>query len=107
MALPAAAGVEKSPLAIIAGGGAIPIAVADAVERSGRRVVMFPVRGWAEPAAVEKFKHHWIPLAKAGLFRRQAQAEGCRDVVFVGTAFRPPLRSLRVDLLTLLLLPRV
>jgi hypothetical protein len=68
---------------------------------------MFPVRGWADPAAVERFKHHWIPLAKAGLFRRYAQTEGCRDVVFVGTALRPPLRSLRVDWLTLRLLPRI
>jgi len=95
------------PLAIIAGGGAVPIAVADAVERRGRRVVLFPVRGWADPAAVERFPHHWLPLAKAGLFRRHAQAEGCRDVVFVGTAVRPPLRSLRIDWLTLRLLPRI
>ena len=98
---------NEGPLAIIAGGGAIPITVADAVERSGRRVVMFPVRGWADPAAVKRFKHHWIPLAKAGLFRRRAQAEGCRDVVFVGTALRPPFRSLRIDGLTLRLAPRI
>ncbi len=97
----------EGPLAMIVGGGSIPIAVAEAVERRGRRVVLFPIRGWAEPAVVEKFRHHWIPLAKAGLFRRHARAEGCRDVVFVGTASRPPLRSLRVDWLTLRLLPRV
>lgn len=102
-----AAGEGESPLAMIVGGGAIPIAVAEAVERSGRRVVLFPVRGWADPAVVEKFKHYWLPLAKAGLFRRYAWAEGCRDVVFVGTALRPPLRSLRIDWLTLRLLPRI
>lgn len=96
-----------SPLAMIVGGGSIPIAVAQAVMGRGRRVVLFPVRGWADPAAVEKFPHHWLPLAKAGLFRRLAQSEGCRDVVFVGTALRPALRSLRVDWLTLRLLPRV
>jgi DUF1009 family protein len=107
MAMPAAAGVEEGPLAIIAGGGAIPIAVADAVARRGRRVVMFPVRGWADPAAMQKYKHYSIPLAKAGLFRRLARGEGCRDVVFVGTALRPPLRALRIDWLTLRLLPRV
>ena len=96
-----------SPLAIIAGGGSIPIAVAEAVTQRGRRVVMFPVRGWADPAAVEKFAHYWLPLAQANVFRRHARAEGCRDVVFVGTALRPPLRSLRIDWLTLRLLPRV
>jgi UDP-2,3-diacylglucosamine hydrolase len=98
---------DAGPLAMIVGGGSIPIAVAEAVERRGRRVVLFPIRGWADPAAVEKFTHHWLPLAQAGLFRRHAQAEGCRDVVFVGTALRPPLRSLRIDWLTLRLLPRI
>lgn len=106
MAMPAA-GVQEGPVAIIAGGGSIPIAVADAVERSGRRVVMFPVRGWADPAAVARFRHYWVPLAQAGLFRRHARAEGCRDVVFVGAASRPPLRSLRIDWLTVRLLPRI
>ena len=100
-------GEGEGPLALIIGGGSIPIAVAEAVERRGRRVVLFPVSGWADPAVVEKFKHYWLPLAKAGLFCRYARAEGCRDVVFVGTALRPPLRSLRIDGLTLRLLPRV
>src|SRR3954454_10390996 len=95
------------PLAIIAGGGSVPIAIAEAVTQRGRRVVMFPVRGWADPTAVEKFAHYWLPLAQAGVFRRHARAAGCRDVVLVGTALRPPLRSLRIDWLTLRLLPRV
>jgi UDP-2,3-diacylglucosamine hydrolase len=98
---------DKSPLAMIIGGGSIPMAVAEAVTRHGRRVVLFPVRGWANPAAVGKFKHYWLPLAQAGFFRRHARAEGCRDVVFVGTALRPPLRTLRIDWLTLRLLPRI
>ena len=103
-----AAGVQQaSPLAIIAGGGSVPVAVAQAVERSGRRVVLFPVRGWADPAAVEKFTHHWLALVQAGRFLRLARAEGCRDIVFVGTALRPPFRSLRMDWLTLRLLPRI
>ena len=99
--------VTEGPLAMIVGGGSIPIAVADAVGRRGRRVVLFPVRGWADPAAVEKFRHYWIAPVQAGLFRRHAQAEGCRDVVFVGAALRPPFRSLRIDWLTLRLLPRI
>jgi UDP-2,3-diacylglucosamine hydrolase len=107
MAMPVAAGVEEGPLAIIAGGGAIPMAVADAVERRGRRVVMFPVRGWADPAAVERFTHHWLALVQGGRFLRYARAEGCRDVVFVGTAQRPPFRSLRIDWATLRVLPRI
>src|SRR5436305_392560 len=90
---PAAA---AGPLAIIAGGGSLPVAVAQAAQRAGRRVVMFPVRGWADPS-VEAFPHHWIALVQAGRFNRLARAEGCRDVVFIGSAVRPPFRALRVD----------
>jgi UDP-2,3-diacylglucosamine hydrolase len=97
----------ERPLAVIAGGGAIPLAVADAAARRGRRVVMFAVRGWAHPAAVERYPHHWIALVQAGRFLRLARTEGCRDVVFIGTAMRPPLRALRFDWLTLRLLPRI
>jgi DUF1009 family protein len=98
---------ETSPLAMVIGGGSIPMAVAEAVTRRGRRVVLFPIRGWAEPAAVEKFKHYWLGLVQTGRFVRHARAEGCRDVVFVGTAVRPPLRSLRIDWMTVRLLPRI
>jgi|SRR5438445_1692166 len=94
------------PLAIIAGGGALPVAVAQAAQQRGRRVVMFPVRGWAD-SSLEAFEHHWIAVAQVGRFQRLARAEGCRDVVFIGSAVRPPLRSLRIDWGTLRLLPEI
>src|ERR1041385_1062924 len=101
---PQAEGNADSPLAIIAGGGSIPIAIAQAVVRKGRRAVLFPVRGWADPAAVENYPHHWLALAQGGRLLRLLRAEGCREVVFVGTAVRPPFRSLRVDWGTLSML---
>jgi hypothetical protein len=110
MALPQATspGAEaEGPLAIIAGGGSLPLAVADAAIRRGRRAVIFAVRGWADPAAVERYPHHWIALVQAGRFQRLAHSEGCRDVVFIGAARRPPFRSLRIDLGTLRLLPAI
>ncbi len=104
--LPQTAGPED-PLAIVCGGGAVPIAVAEAVKRRGRPVVLFPVRGWADPVAVAPYRHHWMALVQAGRFERLARMERCRDVVFVGTAVRPPLLSLRFDWTTLMLLPRL
>src|ERR1043165_3038991 len=97
----------QGPLAIVAGGGSIPIAVADAVIRRGRRVVLFPVRGWADPAAVERFPHHWVAVGQVGHLARHARAEGCRDLVFVGTALRPVLSSVRLDWTAFRLLPLV
>jgi len=61
----------EGPLAIVAGGGSVPIAVAEAVMRRGRRVVLFPVRGWADPAAVERFPHYWIAAGQGGRLARQ------------------------------------
>jgi UDP-2,3-diacylglucosamine hydrolase len=97
----------ESPLAIICGGGSLPLAVAQAVERRGRNVVLFPVQGWADPSAVTRFAHHWIKPVTAGVFLKAARAEGCRDVVIIGTAVRPAFSALRVDFAALRLLPAV
>lgn len=96
-----------SPLAIICGGGSLPRAVAEAVDRSGRRCVLFAIRGWAEPSAVAGFTHHWIDLGRYGRFRRLMQAEGCRDVVFIGTVLRPSIAHIRLDWETVRVLPDI
>jgi hypothetical protein len=95
------------PLAIICGGGPLPFAVADAAARSGRAVVMFPIEGWADRAAVSRYPHHWIALGRFGRLRAQIRAAGCREVVFIGTLLRPSLREIRLDWATLGLLPRI
>jgi DUF1009 family protein len=94
------------PVAIICGGGSLPLTVAAAVERDGRSVVLFPIHGWADPAAFGRHRHHWLHLGSAGRFRRLARQEGCRDVVLIGNVIRPAIRDLRFDWLTLRLLPR-
>jgi UDP-2,3-diacylglucosamine hydrolase len=100
-----AAGGE--PLAIICGGGSFPGAVAEAIERRGRRPVMFPVRGWADPKVVERYTHHWIAIGQAGRLFRLARAERCREAVLIGTLLRPPLTQLRPDWYMLRLMPRI
>ncbi|HVY57615.1 MAG TPA: UDP-2,3-diacylglucosamine diphosphatase LpxI [Xanthobacteraceae bacterium] len=98
---------QAGPLAIICGGGSIPQAVAGAVSRSGRRVVLFPLRGWADAEFAAHYPHHWIAVAQVGRFFRLARAEGCRDVVLIGSLVRPPARALRLDWGALRLLPRI
>jgi UDP-2,3-diacylglucosamine hydrolase len=95
------------PLAILCGGGSFPGAVAESVKRRGRRPVMFPVRGWADPAVVERYTHHWCAIGQAGRFFRLARAEGCREAVFIGTLLRPALTQLRPDWTMLRLMPRI
>ena len=48
----------QGPLAMICGGGSLPIAVAEFVSRRGRPVVLFPLYGAAEGIAVGRFALH-------------------------------------------------
>lgn len=91
------ASAPATPLAVVCGSGTVPFAVADAVRRGGRPVVLFPLRGWADAAAVAAFPHHWIGLGEFGRLCRLARSEGCRDVIMVGGVVRPSLRQLRLD----------
>jgi DUF1009 family protein len=95
------------PLAIICGGGSLPFAVADAVLGRGRRVVLFALRGWADPAQVVRYRNHWGSFGQFGRFCRLARVEGCRDVVFIGTALRPALTQLRFDFRALKVIPKI
>jgi UDP-2,3-diacylglucosamine hydrolase len=106
---PQGAGREAvpTPLAIICGGGSFPMAVAQAVLRSGRQPVMFGIKGWADRTVVERHPHHWVALGQVGRLVRLARREGCREVVFIGTVLRPPLAKIRLDWPTLRAMPRL
>jgi UDP-2,3-diacylglucosamine hydrolase len=97
----------KAPLAIICGGGSLPFAVAEAALRQSRRIVLFPLRSFADPARVEAYPHHWVRLGEFGRFCRVARREGCREVVFIGALVRPALRHLWPDLGALRVMPRI
>lgn len=103
----AAAVAKDGPLALICGGGALPLAVADSVARRGRPVVLFAIRGHAEPSLVARYPHHWLRIGQLGAFTRLAKSAGCRDVVFIGALIRPSLLALWPDFLALRLLPRI
>lgn len=101
-----AAARQDGPLALICGGGSLPLAVADFVAASGRPVVLFPLHGAAEGTAVERHRHHWIYIGQIGKFLRRARAEGCRDVVFIGALVRPSIWQVHPDLVGLSFLRR-
>src|SRR5258708_6562827 len=101
------ADAERGPIAIICGGGSFPGAVAEAIVRGGRQPVMFALKGWADVKVVERYPHHWIAIGQLGRFFRLAQAEHCKEVLFIGTLLRPPLKQVRLDWQTIRLLPRI
>ena len=53
-------------LGILAGGGTLPRAVADAAASAGRQVHILAFEGFCEPATVASYAHDWIGLAKVG-----------------------------------------
>ena len=99
--------VTEGPLALVCGGGSLPLAVADAVAARGRRVLLFPVRGAARPEDYAGREHTWLYLGQFGTLARLARPLGCREIVLIGSLVRPSLWSLRPDWLTLKILPRI
>ena len=104
---PDVAPAGAAPLAIISGAGSLPFTVADAVEKRGRRAVLFAIRGWADARRVAAYPHYWAAVGQFGRFCRLARQEGCRDVVMIGSVVRPALWRIKPDLATLRLLPRI
>jgi DUF1009 family protein len=101
-----AASADAGPVGIVCGGGAFPLALAEAVRASGREVVLFLIRGFADPA-LERFPHHWLALGQAGRLLRLLRQARVRELVFIGSLVRPSLWQIRFDLRTLALLPYV
>jgi UDP-2,3-diacylglucosamine hydrolase len=86
-----------SPVGLIAGGGAMPFAVADSLAARGVSSVLFALRGACDAQKVERFRHHWIAVGQFGHLTKLLRAEGCRDLVFIGTLTRPALSEVRLD----------
>jgi DUF1009 family protein len=98
---------NSSPIGLVAGGGAMPFAVADSLVARGATPVLFALRGACDPVRVERFRHHWISVGQLGRAMRLFRAENCRDLVFIGTLVRPALSEIRLDWGTVRVLGRV
>lgn len=92
-------------LGIAAGGGALPLSVADAARAAGRDVFIVGVRGAAGPD-IERYPHGWVRVGAMGRFLKLFKQNGCEDVVIIGPMTRPTLRDIVPDFRGLLLLPR-
>jgi DUF1009 family protein len=102
----AASGIS-SPVGVIAGGGAMPFAVADSLAARGIAPVLFALRGSCDPVRVERFRHHWISVGQIGRAKKLLRSEGCRDLIFIGTLMRPALSEIRLDWGTVRVIGRI
>jgi DUF1009 family protein len=97
----------SAPVGLIAAGGVLPFAVADSLSARGIGSVVFALSGVCDAQRVKQFRHHWISVGQLGRAIELFRAEGCRDLVFIGTLVRPALSEIRLDWGTLRVLRQV
>jgi len=90
----AAAGVSR--IGIIAGGGTLPLAVAEAAAARGERPYIVGLEGNAS-RAIERFPHSYAGIGQVGRMLGALRREGCHRLVFVGSLRRPNLFRLKID----------
>lgn len=87
----------EAPVAIVAGGGAMPLRVASACRATGRPYVAVLLEGFARPADWAGVPQITIRLGAAGAGIEWLKRQGARQVVLVGDIRRPSILSLRPD----------
>ncbi len=86
----------QPPLGVIAGGGSLPLAVAEAAAKSGRALHVLAFQGNSD-AGLKAFPHTMMRWGEIGKIFRTLHRHGCRDVVLVGSLKRPQLFEIRPD----------
>lgn len=93
-------------LGIIAGGGALPLAVADAVQAAGRKVFVLALKGCADET-VARFDHDWNSLGEVGRAFKLLRAHEVDEVLLAGKVARPRFSDLKLDTKGVMVLPKV
>lgn len=97
---------EGGKLALIAGGGALPLTVAARCQAEGRPVFVIRLAGFADPALSD---HEGMDagMGQIGAILAGMKAAGCRAVCLAGTVSRPDFKTLKPDLKGATLLPGI
>lgn len=95
------------PLAIIAGGGSVPLHVAAAALADGRKVLLLGIEGEADQRIAD-YPHAWFSWGQIGRLEKLLAEHGTRDLVLVGgVKARPDFKRFRPDLGTVRILPKI
>ncbi len=91
-------------LGLIAGGGALPLALAAKCAAAGRPVFVLRLTGFAGPD-LDAYDGAPCGIAEVGRAFRLLRGAGCQAVCFAGAVSRPDFTALKPDLKGLTLLP--
>lgn len=89
--------MQIKTLGIIAGGGALPDALARACEASGITPIIAAFEGQTDPALTQNRTHLWSRLGAAGSVMDFFRANGAIDLVMIGGMRRPSFSELIPD----------
>jgi len=87
----------RGALGIIAGGGMVPLRVANAARAAGREVFVLGLEGFAQAAHLAEFPHAMVRIGAIGQILKLLREHQVHDVVLVGTIRRPSFFDLRPD----------
>ncbi len=93
-------------LGIIAGGGELPLAVAEDAAAGGRAVFVAALAGSAD-RGVERFPHVWVSPGEVGRIFAAFREHGCEEILLAGQVARPRFADLKVDARGAMALPKV
>ena len=94
-------------LGILAGGGHLPLQVAQAARASGRPVFVVGLEGFVDKAWLGDWPHQIIRMGAAGRIKAALEAHGCQDLVLIGPVRRPSFFDMRPDAFAARILARV
>ena len=93
-------------LGLIAGGGALPLAIAARCEAEGRPVFVVRLTSFADPHLI-RYPGLEAGLAEIGKVLAALKVAGCTAVCFAGTVSRPDFKALKPDLKGAMELPGI
>lgn len=85
-------------LGILAGGGDLPVQLADACVQQSIEPFIVAFEGQAAPELLSKYNPVWVRLGAAGQVIKVLKEQGVSDLVLLGHIKRPSLTELRPDL---------
>src|SRR6266481_6244949 len=91
-------------LGLIAGGGSLPVEIAEHCQRSGRPLFVIRLKGFAG-AGLEPYAGAEVGLAELGKCFKALKRAGCDAVCLAGNVARPDFTALMPDLRGLAALP--
>src|SRR4030081_3666422 len=86
-----------SRIGILAGGGRVPLMIAESAAARGEAVHIVGIEGEADPG-IARFPHTWVNWGQIGRMVATLRGEGAQELVIAGAVTRPDLWRIRPDI---------